>query len=73
MNTREKELNDMAGPRIEKWLIMRERLMGVIYDDPLQRFNDGDHVTTSTILEEYPTVVRTRNTVYKLGEKSEVG
>jgi hypothetical protein len=41
-----------------------QRLVGKIYEDRTNRFNDGDTVYTSRILNRHNDVFKTRNSVY---------
>lgn len=62
--------------RLENWCFVAGTLYGEIYDDEAGRFEDGDSVSTSSVLpmsmqthtpaEGYE--IATRNTIYLLGK-----
>ena len=64
-------------PRLENWRIIDygnfKIAWGNCYDDEKGRFRNGDYIRTSVILSFNPEArtIQTRNTLYKLGIKSE--
>lgn len=69
--TKDEKVN---GGRIEDWSVYGNMVYGVIYDDPRGYFRSGDSIRTSYIanLDEENGVLETRNTIYKLGNKSKI-
>lgn len=53
--------------RLEQWsMVIGNRVMGRVYEHPV--FDDGEFVTTSSIVSIDKEEVKTQNSVYKLGE-----
>jgi hypothetical protein len=73
---------DVTSPRLENWSftggdyvapeLRRLHLQGEVYGD--ERFEEGKHIVTSSVIEflpdENPLTATTRHTLYKLGEIS---
>ncbi|QNH71475.1 hypothetical protein PP938_gp022 [Rhizobium phage AF3] len=57
---------------LDNWVEMMSRVNGAIRNDKKSRFDTGERVTTSTVLEgkmEEWEIIKTRNSTYLLGKR----
>lgn len=63
------------GGRFENWTAVGKVVWGNLYDDPQERFREGEYIHTSYIVdvawdrENEIGTIETRNTIYELGKK----
>lgn len=60
--------------KLEKWYMYGQSIVGVIYGDKKNRFNDGEVIRTSTVYSDSDevkagNVIHTKNSSYLLGEE----
>ena len=70
------------GGRIEGWvenpILQNEKVMGIVYDSPADKFEEGDVITTSRVKkihekDDKPYIVETHYSYYYLGDRGNEG
>lgn len=62
----------MTDGKLENWIQVGAVIHGQIFNDRKLRFEDGEYIRTSYILEIKDGCAYTRNSVYELGKQYEI-